>query len=139
VGDDLDNCPNTPNPDQADSDGDGIANACDACRTAPQNDAGRRRRMREHRQLPDRSIPVREDTDGDGVGEVCDNCPTTFNPDQADSDNNGIGDACKSSAPPPAAGCCAPGVFPTVGLLTPLSIIGWKLRRRRPRSGAHHE
>jgi predicted extracellular nuclease len=32
VGDDLDNCPTTPNPDQADADGDGLADAClDAC------------------------------------------------------------------------------------------------------------
>lgn len=29
VNDDLDNCPNTPNPDQADTDGDGIGDCCD--------------------------------------------------------------------------------------------------------------
>ncbi len=43
------------------------------------------------------------DTDGDGVGDFTDNCPTIFNPDQADSNNNGIGDACdipEDSTPP---------------------------------------
>jgi hypothetical protein len=34
------------------------------------------------------------DTDGDGVGDNVDNCPTVSNPTQADSDHNGIGDAC---------------------------------------------
>jgi hypothetical protein len=30
----------------------------------------------------------------DGTGEACDNCPGLYNPDQADSDGDGIGDAC---------------------------------------------
>ena len=30
------------------------------------------------------------------VGNVCDNCATTENPLQEDSDDNGIGDACKA-------------------------------------------
>jgi hypothetical protein len=36
------------------------------------------------------------DTDGDGVKDVYDNCPAVYNPDQADSNGNGIGDACES-------------------------------------------
>lgn len=35
------------------------------------------------------------DTDGDGVPDLFDNCPRTPNQDQADSDDNGIGDACQ--------------------------------------------
>ncbi len=35
------------------------------------------------------------DTDGDGVADECDNCPTIANPDQKDSNGNGIGDACE--------------------------------------------
>jgi MYXO-CTERM domain-containing protein len=34
------------------------------------------------------------DTDADGVPDVRDNCPTTPNPDQADADLDGKGDAC---------------------------------------------
>jgi hypothetical protein len=34
------------------------------------------------------------DQDGDGVPDRLDNCPATANPDQADSDGDGIGDAC---------------------------------------------
>lgn len=34
------------------------------------------------------------DFDSDGWGNACDNCPYDYNPDQADADNNGVGDAC---------------------------------------------
>lgn len=39
---------------------------------------------------------VSEDTDGDGIDDVFDNCPTVSNPDQADDDNDGVGNACDS-------------------------------------------
>jgi Ca2+-binding RTX toxin-like protein len=35
-----------------------------------------------------------DDGDGDGVADGDDNCPETANPDQADNDNDGTGDAC---------------------------------------------
>jgi Ca2+-binding RTX toxin-like protein len=38
--------------------------------------------------------PETTDSDGDGLTDGADNCPTTANPDQADSDMNGAGDAC---------------------------------------------
>jgi hypothetical protein len=42
-------------------------------------------------------IPVAtHDIDGDGVPDAIDNCPTVFNPDQRDSNLNGIGDACET-------------------------------------------
>jgi hypothetical protein len=43
---------------------------------------------------PNVSNPDQTDTDDDGIGDACDNCPTVSNPDQADFDHDGIGDAC---------------------------------------------
>ena len=37
---------------------------------------------------------VNPDTDGDGIYDVDDNCPSVYNPDQEDTDLNGVGDAC---------------------------------------------
>jgi mannan endo-1,4-beta-mannosidase len=34
------------------------------------------------------------DSDNDNVGDVCDNCPAISNSNQADSDNDGVGNAC---------------------------------------------
>ncbi len=39
------------------------------------------------------------DFDADGVPDSTDNCPTVFNPDQADADNDGVGDCCDPDAP----------------------------------------
>ncbi len=38
-----------------------------------------------------------EDSDNDGVIDSIDNCINTYNPDQADMDNDGIGDVCDDS------------------------------------------
>jgi hypothetical protein len=42
------------------------------------------------------------DADNDGFPDEVDNCPDTYNPDQADSDGDGIGDVCDELEPPPA-------------------------------------
>ncbi|MGH9360331.1 MAG: endonuclease/exonuclease/phosphatase family protein, partial [Thermoanaerobaculia bacterium] len=59
--DDADNCPATPNPDQADGDGDGVGDVCDNCPTTPN--------------------PDQADEDEDGLGDVCDQCLGTAIPE----------------------------------------------------------
>jgi Thrombospondin type 3 repeat len=47
------------------------------------------------------------DRDGDGIADASDNCPDKANSDQADSDKDGVGNACEvlpSGNTPPAAG-----------------------------------
>jgi hypothetical protein len=41
------------------------------------------------------------DRDHDGFCDEVDNCPTTYNPDQWDSDRDGLGDLCDNNPPPP--------------------------------------
>jgi hypothetical protein len=36
------------------------------------------------------------DADGDGVSDDEDNCPNTYNPNQEDNENDGLGDVCDS-------------------------------------------
>ena len=43
------------------------------------------------------------DPDADGISAFCDNCPNDYNPDQLDSDGDGIGDACGGLASPTSA------------------------------------
>jgi len=79
-----DNCPTVSNVDQADSDGDGIGNACDTCPDDPNND------------IDNDGICVGDGFNGPKISGN-DNCPTTSNLNQDDSDCDGVGDACSAS------------------------------------------
>jgi hypothetical protein len=60
--------------------------------------------------------PPPPDRDHDGVPDFKDNCPDVYNPDQADLDHNGIGDACQTTPviipPPPPPPPPTPPTFP---------------------------
>jgi hypothetical protein len=56
---------------------------------------------------PDVCADLGGDTDGDGVCDKVDNCPLVSNPDQIDTDKDGIGDACETTDPEG----CTPGYW----------------------------
>jgi len=60
------------------------------------------------------------DHDGDGFANSGDNCPLQYNPDQKDSDGDGIGDACDTPGTDPGTDC----VWPDCSGSTPRPIPG---------------
>jgi hypothetical protein len=49
---------------------------------------------------PSPSLDPLGDDDGDGLTNDIDNCPLVANPEQSDSDSNGVGDACEPTTSP---------------------------------------
>jgi len=89
---DVDNCPDHRNADQADTtEGkpDGVGNACDLCPTFSSSD-------NTDLDGDKQANPCDEDDDGDGVRDDVDNCPTRPNASQFDWDDDGMGFVCDS-------------------------------------------
>ncbi len=107
-----DNCDDTPNPDQADNDGDGAGDLCDL---NDDND-GLGDVIDLCPFVPSGGLVigqgfVQPDLDGDGLGDECDpnidgdpfpnrtdNCPFVVNPLQRDIDGDGVGNPCDFDA-----------------------------------------
>jgi len=90
----LDNCPNTPNAGQGDSDGDDIGDACDKCPNDPDNDADGDDVCGDIDNCPAVYNQNQTDTDSDGVGNECDNCIVIANSNQDNADGDNYGDVC---------------------------------------------
>jgi hypothetical protein len=90
----CDNCPQTSNVNQTDSDGDDVGDICDTCQYDSENDADNDGLCADVDPCP---IRLENDLDGDGVCANRDNCPINSNPNQADIDGDGRGDVCDTS------------------------------------------
>ena len=85
---DVDNCPDVVNGNQADADADGRGDVCDNCLVVPN---GFQQRDTDRDGQGD-SCDI--DDDNDGVPDGPDNCPVTANNSQVNADGDGKGDAC---------------------------------------------
>lgn len=105
IADALDDCPAVPDPEQVDTNGNGVGDACEVAASDADSDG-----------VPDATDDCPEianadqrDTDRDGIGDACDDCPDVADTVQADTDADRVGDACD---PCPTDATCGPIVAP---------------------------
>lgn len=154
--DSLDNCPTVANATQEDRDEDGAGDACDT--DADGDGFALGTDCDDTNAAAHAFATYYHDSDGDGLGDgsiqarACadaapdgyvstpgDNCPLNANPDQADSDEDGYGDACDIEATPSGdveggGGCSiSPSRHstPSANLLFPAMVLLLLRRRRR--------
>ena len=143
----ADNCPNTTNPDQKDSDGDGLGDKCDNCprvvnagqkdsnddgtgdlcsgTSAPLDDPDGDGIEGIDDNCPETANPSQKNEDDDAYGDACDNCQARTNPTQEDSNGDGLGDACE---PRPSGKTCH-NALKNVASSTCTFTFGTKLQR----------
>jgi len=94
VGDVCDNCPLASNSEQSDTDLDSLGDVCDPCTDSDGDGVGDPGFAAETCPAGDNcpfvSNAAQMDGDGDGAGDACDVCPDVWDPDQADSDGEGM-------------------------------------------------
>ena len=132
---------------QRDADGDGYENSLDPCpfhadtvwnpRVPALGDSDRFFGFDAPDGIPDSCDPTAEepttgppsnqptDHDGDGFLNRSDTCPLVYNPDQKDTDEDGIGDACDTPGLDAGTDCVGPTCVPGAGrAIPPRTVAG---------------